>query len=605
MLTYLLQTIACSGVLYGYYHFFLRNERFHQYNRFYLLFSVALSLLLPLIKIPVQVNSMNNANPVYALVNIGESVSVQARQGSDYHFLLYGVYILMAALLFGKLIAAVCNIFRIRKQATGRKINDISFFETDHPDSPFSFFKWLFWNKNIQTDSPEGDHIFLHEVYHIRNKHSWDLLFIEITICVFWFNPFFYFYRKEIKTIQEFLADQHATDGGDKVSYAELLLLRAIGIPNQKLINPFFHNQLKRRIAMLTTSKKPAYQWLRKLLVLPIVALSVALFAFTYKKEIKNILTDAPASFHLPVTNENKKPAVNNIPEAALTKKDTVPAKEKGEAARQTFNEVTARYISGSGRYRKLQPVTVVGWTDTEPQKMKLKEGEMKIDVDASYPGNWNNFLERNIDGQLPTDKGAPAGNYEVLVRFTVNEDGSLSGFEPVTNEGYGMEDEVIRVLKHSKNWQPAINNEGGGSNKNVKSYRLQPVNFQVVSKKVNSGTADVNRNQQNSSDVFTKVEVSADYPGNWVNFLQRNLDASVATKNSAPPGNHTTIVQFIVDVTGNVYDIKALTKIGYGMEEEAMRVIRKSGKWKPAIQNGRAVTSYRKQPITFTITEE
>lgn len=105
--------------------------------------------------------------------------------------------------------------------------------------------------------------------------------------------------------------------------------------------------------------------------------------------------------------------------------------------------------------------------------------------------------------------------------------------------------------------------------------------------------------------EVFTKVEVDAKYPGNWVNFLTRNLDAQVPVDNGASPGNYTVIVQFIVDVAGNVSDVKALTSVGYGMEQEAIRVIKKSGKWTPAIQNGREVKAFRKQPITFQVTEQ
>ena len=105
--------------------------------------------------------------------------------------------------------------------------------------------------------------------------------------------------------------------------------------------------------------------------------------------------------------------------------------------------------------------------------------------------------------------------------------------------------------------------------------------------------------------EVFTKVEVDATYPGNWGNFLQRNLDGQVAVDNGAAPGRYTVIIQFVVDVAGNVSDVKALTNAGYGMEQEAMRVIKKSGKWKPAIQNGRSVKAFRKQPITFDVTEQ
>lgn len=101
---------------------------------------------------------------------------------------------------------------------------------------------------------------------------------------------------------------------------------------------------------------------------------------------------------------------------------------------------------------------------------------------------------------------------------------------------------------------------------------------------------------------IFTKVEQEAQYPGNWRSFLERNLDGQVAVDNGAAPGNYTVMVQFVVDVAGNVSDVKALTGHGYGMEQEAIRVIKKSNKWKPAIQNGREAKAFRKLPITFTV---
>ena len=106
----------------------------------------------------------------------------------------------------------------------------------------------------------------------------------------------------------------------------------------------------------------------------------------------------------------------------------------------------------------------------------------------------------------------------------------------------------------------------------------------------------------------FTKVEVEASFPGGsgaWAKYVQRSLNANVPIDNEAPTGSYTVIVQFIVDKEGNVSDVKALTSHGYGMEEEATRVIKRGPKWTPAIQNGRNVKAYRKQPITFIVSEQ
>ncbi len=100
-------------------------------------------------------------------------------------------------------------------------------------------------------------------------------------------------------------------------------------------------------------------------------------------------------------------------------------------------------------------------------------------------------------------------------------------------------------------------------------------------------------------------LQREAKFSGNWENFLRRNLNANVPADNGAPAGNHTIIIQFVVDIEGNVSDIKPITNLGYGMEQEAIRVLKKATKWEPAIQNGQAVKAFRRQPITFVVTEE
>ena len=103
----------------------------------------------------------------------------------------------------------------------------------------------------------------------------------------------------------------------------------------------------------------------------------------------------------------------------------------------------------------------------------------------------------------------------------------------------------------------------------------------------------------------FTKVEIEASYIGNWKNFLERNLSPEVPIENGATPGTYTVIIQFVVDINGMVSDIKALTNHGFGMEQEAMRVIKKSGKWRPAFQNKNEVRAFRRQPIIFQVLEQ
>jgi len=100
-------------------------------------------------------------------------------------------------------------------------------------------------------------------------------------------------------------------------------------------------------------------------------------------------------------------------------------------------------------------------------------------------------------------------------------------------------------------------------------------------------------------------VEKEAHFPGaarGWTSFLEKNLNPDVAVWNRAPEGTYLVMVQFEVDKEGHVTDIKPLTKFGFGMEEEVIRILKKSPQWIPAIQFGQNVKAYRKQPVTFTV---
>lgn len=121
----------------------------------------------------------------------------------------------------------------------------------------------------------------------------------------------------------------------------------------------------------------------------------------------------------------------------------------------------------------------------------------------------------------------------------------------------------------------------------------------------IDAGTEVIEEKKEDEDRVFEKVEIEASFKGDWRKFLERNLSGQVASDNGAPEGTYTVIIQFIVDKEGNISDVRPMTKHGYGMEEEAMRVIKKAPAWVPAEQNGRKVKAYRKQPITFVVTSE
>lgn len=102
-----------------------------------------------------------------------------------------------------------------------------------------------------------------------------------------------------------------------------------------------------------------------------------------------------------------------------------------------------------------------------------------KVEIEASFPGGdnaWRKFLEQNLNAGVPAFKGAPAGAYTVIVQFVVDRDGKVSDIRALTSHGYGMEAEVIRLLRKAPRWNPAFQD-----GRNVRAYRKQPVTFMVI----------------------------------------------------------------------------------------------------------------------------
>lgn len=118
------------------------------------------------------------------------------------------------------------------------------------------------------------------------------------------------------------------------------------------------------------------------------------------------------------------------------------------------------------------------------PPPVILSNGDSvlhRVDVEAAFRGGskaWRAYLLKNLDVTVPVKNRAPAGIYHIMVRFIVSRNGKVSGIEAETNKGYGMEKEVVRIIKKGPKWKPAILD-----GKAVNSYRRQPVSFMVFGK--------------------------------------------------------------------------------------------------------------------------
>ena len=295
MLIYTGQVILVSGLLYGYYHLFLRDRAIHRYNRFYLLMACLMSLSIPCITIPVSWSTSGDTAP--AVMRLLETVYVETPENGlgvlnnanitsgysiNWPVIGYALYWMIAVFFLSRLIYSLIKLRRLASEHPSETIGKVNLIRTNEPGTPFSIFNMIFWNNELDLQSAKGRQIFRHELTHIKQKHSYDVFFTELITILFWINPFFHLIRKEIGTIHEFLADEFATTEDGRVDYAELLLMHSLNT-RQPLVNPFFHNQIKRRIAMITEPKITRSRYARQLMILPLTAVLFGLVAFRLK----------------------------------------------------------------------------------------------------------------------------------------------------------------------------------------------------------------------------------------------------------------------------------------------------------------------------------
>ena len=275
---YLVKSMILSGIFFGYYTLFLKNTIYHAYNRFYLLASMALSLVIPFFKLSMfTVSEEQAAGAKQVLIYLTQLPAAQPQEEIIAWEILAIVGI--SALFVGYLAYSILKVFRLKSVSAKKQMGDFTFIETDLEEAPFSFFSNLFWKKSISIEDENGQKMLQHELTHIREKHSWDRLFSQLICSIFWMNPFNWIIQKELQNIHEFIADRDAVGAGEVDAFAKMLLQTYYG---NHFLNPshsFYYSSIKRRIIMLTTSKTPKYAYLRKVAVLPLVAISLVLFS--------------------------------------------------------------------------------------------------------------------------------------------------------------------------------------------------------------------------------------------------------------------------------------------------------------------------------------
>lgn len=306
-LSYLGKMVLCSGILLGYYWLFLRNRRFHHYNRFYLLTALLLPVIVPLISFPVASTPQKQA--YQALYQVAKAITLPgpaipaeqagamllpdtaAPRPSAWSFLnpgtcLWAIYFAGTGYLLWLFGRSLYAIHRLRRKYPVQRLQGVRFYNTREPGTPFSFFRSVFWDSRIDPASQQGQRVLRHELFHVQQGHSADIVLAELVIIFAWFNPFFRLLKKELKTIHEFQADQHAVSDSDPIDYARLLVLHSAQTNKLALPHYFSYHPIKRRITMITQHNQTRYSYWSRLMVLPL-ALTVSCLLTLKAQEAK------------------------------------------------------------------------------------------------------------------------------------------------------------------------------------------------------------------------------------------------------------------------------------------------------------------------------
>ena len=300
-LIYMLKTALCLSVFYLFYRFWLSKETFHRFNRMVLIGLILVAFVIPSLKVSQNFH-LPQIEQVFERLNIPEEEMEQEqdlqkmeqvttttlhtqleKERSDFTILTLGnlgfLYLGGALLLLLRYIFSIACIYRLirnsEKKCWKGKIRLVVHQQNVAP------FSWRHYIVLSRQDLEEyGEEIIAHEYAHIMHKHFRDLLLAEICLLFQWFNPAMWLFRKELKTVHEFEADESVLKAGiDAKKYQLLLIQKTVGTRLYSMVNSFDHSSLKKRITMMLKKKSNPWKLSKYLIVFPLAAIIAVLFA--------------------------------------------------------------------------------------------------------------------------------------------------------------------------------------------------------------------------------------------------------------------------------------------------------------------------------------
>ncbi len=279
---FLLKSSAVIAIIYICYRLMLQKETFFVGNRWFMLFGLFASAVIPIISIPVYVEYAPIAIPEDIMSQAINTIQPQTETSFDMLTLIPWIYGIGLAFFLGKLALELISLFMLIRKHPIKNDNAFKYIKSETVTAPFSFFHWIFYNPK-QFDSQELQLVIIHEKVHVRQFHTLDVICAQMACALMWFNPVMWMYKKALQQNLEFIADEEAQNiAACQKSYQNLLLKSSISHHQLALTNNFYNSLIKKRIVMLHKSKSKKLNAWKYSLVLPLLIA----FVFHFNTEI-------------------------------------------------------------------------------------------------------------------------------------------------------------------------------------------------------------------------------------------------------------------------------------------------------------------------------
>ncbi|MGS2725392.1 energy transducer TonB [Psychroserpens sp. BH13MA-6] len=654
MLHYILQTIAFQLVFLMIYDLVLRKETFFNLNRGYLLVTAVLSVVIPFIKIE-QIKSVVSKDFVITLpeVIIGNTTTpidlshpeIAAQAGLPIEepstsiwsiILIIGMCLTMAVFLF-KMSRIVWLTLTYKKRWFG----NVLIIELLNSTKAFSFFHYIFMGEKLKPQ--ERAVIVKHEIIHVKEKHTLDLLLFEILRIVFWFNPLVYMYQSRIALLHEYIADAKAIKQQNPKDYYQNLLSQIFETQEFSFVNPFFKQSfIKKRIHMLSKSKSKQIHLLKYLLFIPMV-FTMLLYTTSYAQESNNQVDLSQYSYSMSLDDTQMSEATKKTHEAyeaflksnhdyvswakfdSASKRVFYSVHSKNEERPDGFTKHTMRFEDGSYYVTYMNLSSVIQETmeirDLKASDSQSEEVPFAI-VDKSPTFDFCDALKTNkerkkcmtenvamhvnktFNTNLASSLGL-SGKQRINVIFKVDKEGFVTEVKSRAPHP-ALEKEAIRVINELPQFIP-------GEHKGqpvVVPYSL-PIIFQVADK--NSPSKNTNKlkkdevlfseldkapSNENCENIVSNEDAKKCFRDFVSSYVNQNFNTKLAPKLGLEH-QYRIVLAFKINKEGAVVQAKA-TATHPELETEAIRVINSLPKFTPGELNGEPVTVNYFLPILF-----